>query len=209
MVIRESGEIEFEEAESDNGSMPPLEDVGDEDEDDYKYPVCGDLSLVVKRALTMYKDEKEVQQDNIFHTRCKVTDKQFDDVFPKEIPSGLPLIIGIEHQIDFVPRSTILNWPAYRSNPEKTKKLQRQFVVVYFDDILVYSRGLEEHVGDLRLVLDVFRKEKLYANLKNYDFCKSELMFLGFVISAAGITVDQEKVKAIREWFMPTSITQV
>ena len=55
--------------------MPPLEDVGDEDEDDYKYPVRGDLSLVARRALTVYKDEKEVQRENIFHTRCKVKDK--------------------------------------------------------------------------------------------------------------------------------------
>ena len=75
MVIRESGDIETDEEESDNESMPPLEDVGDEDEDDYKYPVRGDLSLVARRALTVYKDEKEVQRENIFHTRCKVKDK--------------------------------------------------------------------------------------------------------------------------------------
>ena len=50
MVIRESGDIETEEEESDNESMPPLEDVGDEDEGDYKYPIGGDLSLVTRRA---------------------------------------------------------------------------------------------------------------------------------------------------------------
>ena len=50
----------------------------------------------------------------------------YDDVFPEEIPAGLPPIRGIEHQIDFVPGAVIPNRPAYRSNPEETKELQRQ-----------------------------------------------------------------------------------
>ena len=52
--------------------------------------------------------------------------QEFDDVFPKEVAIGLPPIRGIEHQIDFVPGATIPNRPAYRSNPEETKELQRQ-----------------------------------------------------------------------------------
>ena len=52
--------------------------------------------------------------------------QEFDDVFTEEVPSGLPPIKGIEHQIDFVPRAVIPNRPAYKSNPEKTKELQRQ-----------------------------------------------------------------------------------
>ena len=52
--------------------------------------------------------------------------QEFQDVFPDDIPSGLPPIRGIEHQIDFVPGSTIPNRPAYRCNPEETKELQRQ-----------------------------------------------------------------------------------
>ena len=52
--------------------------------------------------------------------------QEFEDVFPEEIPKGLPHIRGIEHQIDFVTGATILNRPAYRSNPEETKELQKQ-----------------------------------------------------------------------------------
>ena len=52
--------------------------------------------------------------------------QEYEDVFPNDVPSGLPPIRGIEHQIDFVPGATIPNRPAYRSNPEKTKELQRQ-----------------------------------------------------------------------------------
>jgi hypothetical protein len=52
--------------------------------------------------------------------------QEYEDVFPEETPHGLPPIRGIEHQIDFVPGATIPNRPAYRSNPEETKELQRQ-----------------------------------------------------------------------------------
>ncbi|KAI4299937.1 hypothetical protein L6164_033357 [Bauhinia variegata] len=52
--------------------------------------------------------------------------QDFEDVFPKEVPNGLPPIRGIEHQIDFVPGAAIPNRPAYRANPEETKELQRQ-----------------------------------------------------------------------------------
>ena len=52
--------------------------------------------------------------------------QEYEDVFPNDVPSGLPPIRGIEHQINFVPGATIPNRPAYRSNPEETKELQRQ-----------------------------------------------------------------------------------
>ena len=52
-----------------------------------------------------------------------------------------------------------------------------KFAVIYFDDILIYSKEIDEHIGHLRQVLDVLRKESLYANLKNYDFCMNRIIF--------------------------------
>ncbi|GKV34704.1 hypothetical protein SLEP1_g43054 [Rubroshorea leprosula] len=121
MILKEDGAIETE-GESDDDSMPPLEDA----DDGMEYVVDREL-LVTRCALNVQaKEDDEVQCDNIFHTRCHIKNKDFKDVFPEDIPNGLPPTRGIEHQIDFIIGATIPNRLAYRSNPNETKKLQKQ-----------------------------------------------------------------------------------
>nr|CAD1831727.1 unnamed protein product [Ananas comosus var. bracteatus] len=84
-----------------------------------------------------------------------------------------------------------------------------RFVVVFIDDILVYSCSDEEHAEHLRTVLQILREEKLYAKLKKCDFWLREVAFLGHVIFKGGVSVDPRKVEAIESWPRPTSVAEV
>jgi hypothetical protein len=83
------------------------------------------------------------------------------------------------------------------------------FVVVYFDDILIYSKSIEEHLEHLRAVFDALRAARLFGNMEKCTFCTQRVSFIGYVVTPHGIEVDSSKIATIPEWPTPTMVTQI
>jgi hypothetical protein len=84
-----------------------------------------------------------------------------------------------------------------------------KFVVVYFDDILIYSKSIDEHIDHLRVVFNTLCDAHLFGNLKKCTFCMDRVSFLGYVVTPRGIEVDHAKMEAIHDWPIPRNLAQV
>jgi hypothetical protein len=84
-----------------------------------------------------------------------------------------------------------------------------KFIVVFIDDILIYSRSMEEYEEHLRIVLQRLRDHQMYVKFSKCVFCIKEVPFLGHVVSPEGIVVDPSKVKEVLEWKPPTTVSEV
>nr|GEZ71266.1 putative reverse transcriptase domain, aspartic peptidase domain protein [Tanacetum cinerariifolium] len=150
--------------------------------------------------------------------------RNFPDVFPDELPR-LPPEREVEFTIELIPafhtrygHYEFLVMPFGLTNaPAVFMDLMNRvfheyldkFVIVFIDDILVYSKTREGHEDHLRIVLEILRQKKLYAKFSKCDFWLGQVAFLGHILSADGITMDPTMVEAITKWPRPTTVTEV
>jgi hypothetical protein len=86
------------------------------------------------------------------------------------------------------------------------KPYLRKFILVFFDDILVYSKDMESHATHLSMTLDTLRQNSLFAKMSKCRFACLEVEYLGHVVSAQGVCADPSKIKAIEDWPFPKTL---
>jgi hypothetical protein len=88
-------------------------------------------------------------------------------------------------------------------------KFLDKFVLVFIDDILIYSKNREEHEEHLRLVLQVLREHQIYAKFSKCEFFQKQIHYLGHVISEKGVAIDPDKIRSIMEWPTPKDVSDI
>jgi hypothetical protein len=88
-------------------------------------------------------------------------------------------------------------------------KFLDRFVLVFIEDILVYSKNREYHEDHIILVLEVLRELQLYAKIRKCDFFHKQVHYLGHVISEEGVAIDPEKIRSIMEWPTPKDVSDI
>ena len=83
------------------------------------------------------------------------------------------------------------------------------FVIVFIDDILIYSRNEEDHVGHLTIVLQTLRDKELYAKFSKCEFWLKSVAFLGHIVSGEEIKVNTQKIEAVQSWTRPISLKDI
>ena len=105
----------------------------------------------------------------------------------------------------------LTNAPAYFMNLMNKVFMDKldKFVVIFIDDVLIYSKSAQEHEQHLRVVLEKLSAHKLYTKFSKCEFWLEKVAFLGNILTAEGVAVDPEKVEAVSNWQQPTNVSEI
>nr|GEV76996.1 putative reverse transcriptase domain-containing protein [Tanacetum cinerariifolium] len=150
-----------------------------------------DANVVTSQVMEKKLDKKQLE--NIPVVRESL------DVFPEELP-GLPPVRQMEFQIDLILRAASVARAPYQLAPSKMQELSNQ---------LQELADREEHANHLRVILELLRKEKLYAKFSKCNFWIRTVQFLGHLIDSQRLHVDPVKIEAVKNWASPTTPTEI
>ncbi|GKB39929.1 reverse transcriptase domain-containing protein, partial [Tanacetum coccineum] len=145
--------------------------------------------------------------------------RNFPEVFLEDLP-GLPSNRQVEFQIDLIPGAALVALAPYRLAPSKMKELSNQLKELSdkgfirpssspWENILIYSKNNKEHEEQLKAILELLKKEELYAKFSKCEFWLPKVQFLGHVIDSQGIHVDPVKIESIKDWASPKTPTEI
>ncbi|GKE03273.1 putative reverse transcriptase domain-containing protein [Tanacetum coccineum] len=126
--------------------------------------------------------------------------RDFSYVFPEDFP-GLPLTQQVEFQINLIPNAALIARAPYRLPPSEMKELSEQLKELF--------KNKQEHEEHIKLILELLKKEELYAKFSMCEFWIPKVQFLGYVIDSQGIHVDPTKIESIKYWASPKSPTEI
>jgi hypothetical protein len=129
---------------------------------------------------------------------------------PKDIPKTTFVTRYGQYEFTVVSFG-LTNAPSYIMNMMNKVFMDEldKFVVVFIDDILIYSSTAEEHEQHLRVVLEKLRQNQLYAKFSKCDFWLEEVSFLSHVLTAEGVAIDPAKIEAVKEWEQPRNVIDI
>ncbi|GKC01597.1 putative reverse transcriptase domain-containing protein [Tanacetum coccineum] len=116
-------------------------------------------------------------------------------------------LLRIDDLFDQLQGSSIYSKKDLRSGYHQLRV--REFVIVFIDDLLIYSKDKKEHEEHLKAILELLKKEKLYAKFSKCEFWIPKVQFLGHVIDSRGIHVDPAKIESIKDWASPKTPTEI
>nr|GEZ75629.1 hypothetical protein [Tanacetum cinerariifolium] len=154
-------------------------------------PIEDETLIIQAQVMEKKSDEKRLKNIPVV--------REFADVFPEEL-HGLPLVRQVEFQIDLILEATPVARAPYRLAPSEMQELSNQ---------LQELADREKHANHLRIILELLRKEKLYAKFSKFDFWIRTVQFLGHLIDSQGLHVDPAKIEAVKNWASPTTPSEI